>query len=61
MLAVYVEAAQPDDPLAALQIGERPEPEPADGWVVVEVEAAALNRHDLWSWPGSGCHQAACR
>ena len=54
MLAVYVEAAQPDDPLAALQIGERPEPEPADGWVVVEVEAAALNRHDLWSLAGVG-------
>ena len=54
MRAVYVETAQPDDPLAALKIGERPEPVPSDGWVVVEVEAAALNRHDLWSLAGVG-------
>lgn len=54
MRAVFVETAQPDDPLAALRIGERPEPEPSDEWVVVEVEAAALNRHDLWSLAGVG-------
>ena len=54
MRAVHVVTADPDNPLAALQVGERPEPEPADDWVVVEVEAAALNRHDLWSLAGVG-------
>lgn len=54
MRAAYVEAARPDEPLAALRVGHRPEPEPADGWVVVEVAAAALNRHDLWSLAGVG-------
>lgn len=54
MLAAFVSAADPTDPLAALRIGERPEPEPAEGWAVVRVEAAALNRHDLWSLAGVG-------
>ena len=54
MLAAYVDAANPDDPLAALRVGDRPEPEPDNGWVVVRVAAAALNRHDLWSMAGVG-------
>ncbi len=54
MLAAYVTAADPDHPLDALRIGERPEPDAADGWAVVRVEACALNRHDLWSLAGVG-------
>ena len=54
MHAAYVESARPDEPLAALRVGQRPEPEPADDWVIVEVAAAALNRHDLWSLAGVG-------
>jgi NADPH:quinone reductase-like Zn-dependent oxidoreductase len=54
MLAAYVEKTDPDDPLAALQIGERPDPEPPDGWTVVDVRAASLNHHDLWSLRGVG-------
>ncbi len=54
MQAVHVVAANPDDPLAALEVGECPEPQPADGWVVVQVDATALNRHDLWSLAGVG-------
>ncbi len=54
MRAVHVVAADPEEPLAALRIGERPEPETRAGWVVVQVEAAALNRHDLWSLAGVG-------
>ena len=30
------------------------EPEPRDGWVTVDVRAAALNHHDLWSLRGVG-------
>src|ERR671914_1265467 len=54
MLAVYAASANPDDPLAALEIGERPDPEPPDGWTVVDVRAASLNHHDLWSLRGVG-------
>nr|WP_281497056.1 zinc-binding dehydrogenase [Ornithinimicrobium sp. F0845] len=35
-------------------VGERPEPEVPDGWVRVDVRAAALNHHDLWSLRGVG-------
>jgi NADPH:quinone reductase-like Zn-dependent oxidoreductase len=31
-----------------------PEPAPPDGWVTVEVRAASLNHHDLWSLRGVG-------
>ena len=54
MLAAYAASINPDDPLAALQIGERPEPEPGDGWTTIEVRACALNHHDLWSLRGVG-------
>lgn len=40
--------------MAGLEVGERPEPEPGDGWTTVSVRAAALNHHDLWSLRGVG-------
>jgi NADPH:quinone reductase-like Zn-dependent oxidoreductase len=54
MFAVY--AAQPnrDDPLSALVVGERDEPTPPPGWVRVDVRAASLNMHDLWTLRGVG-------
>jgi NADPH:quinone reductase-like Zn-dependent oxidoreductase len=54
MLAAYARAIDPDDPLSGLEVGERPEPDPADGWTTVTVRAAALNHHDLWSLRGIG-------
>ena len=54
MLAAYASAISPENPLAGLTVGERPEPEPPDGWVTVKVRAAALNHHDLWSLRGVG-------
>jgi len=54
MLAVYAKSINPDDPLAGLEVGERPEPEHADGWTTIDVRAAALNHHDLWSLRGVG-------
>src|SRR5450755_2411914 len=42
------------DPLAGLWVGEVRSPSPADGWSVVQVRAAALNHHDLWSLRGVG-------
>lgn len=52
--AVLATAITPDDPLAGLSTGEVPEPEPPPGWEIVEVRAAALNHHDLWTLRGVG-------
>ncbi|WP_375490084.1 zinc-binding dehydrogenase [uncultured Jatrophihabitans sp.] len=54
MRAVYAESFNPDDPLAGLVVGERPDPEPPDGWTRVAVRAASLNHHDLWTLRGVG-------
>ena len=54
MFAVYVEKPNAKDPLSALRVGERPEPQPTDGWVRVRVSAASLNWHDLWTLMGLG-------
>jgi NADPH:quinone reductase-like Zn-dependent oxidoreductase len=54
MLAAYVEKTSSDAPLDALIVAERPEPEPPAGWTVVDVRAASLNHHDLWSLRGIG-------
>lgn len=52
MLAAFATAQSAADPLAGLEVGERPEPDPPPGWEVVEVRAATVNRHDLWSLQG---------
>jgi NADPH:quinone reductase-like Zn-dependent oxidoreductase len=54
MLAVYAAEMNREDPLKGLKVGEQPEPEPPDGWTRVEVKAASLNHHDLWSLRGVG-------
>ncbi|MEQ4210017.1 zinc-binding dehydrogenase [Actinopolymorpha sp. B17G11] len=54
MFAAYAVRIEPNDPVAGLEVGERPEPEPGDGWTTVTVRAAALNHHDLWSLRGIG-------
>ncbi len=54
MRAVYASDVNPEDPLSALTIGERPDPEPPAGWTTVTVKAAALNHHDVWSLRGVG-------
>ncbi|MBA3780652.1 MAG: zinc-binding dehydrogenase [Nocardioides sp.] len=59
MFAVYAESFSSDDPLSALVVGERPDPEVPDGWTTVEVKAASLNHHDLWSLRGVGLKQEA--
>jgi NADPH:quinone reductase-like Zn-dependent oxidoreductase len=58
MQAVFVSTPAPDDPLSVLEIGDRPEPElPDDGWTTVQVKAASLNHHDLFSLRGVGLPQ----
>ncbi|MGW5366176.1 zinc-binding dehydrogenase [Actinopolymorpha pittospori] len=55
MFAAYAARLDSQDPLSALELGERPDPEPpTPDWVRVDVRASALNHHDLWSLRGVG-------
>src|SRR6266536_272679 len=54
MRAAYASAPHPDDPLAGLVVGERPDPVAPAGWTTVAVTAASLNHHDLWTLRGVG-------
>jgi NADPH:quinone reductase-like Zn-dependent oxidoreductase len=54
MFAVTAVRQDADDPLSGLELGERPDPSPPDGWTTVRLKAAALNHHDLWSLRGVG-------
>ncbi|MEV7393268.1 MULTISPECIES: zinc-binding dehydrogenase [unclassified Streptomyces] len=54
MFAIYASEANPEDPLAALRVGDRPDPEIPSGHVAVNIRAASLNMHDLWTLRGVG-------
>lgn len=54
MFAVYASAPNADSPLDSLTVGERPAPEAPEGWVTVNVTAASLNMHDIWTLRGVG-------
>ena len=54
MLAARAVATAPDDPLAGLEVADRPADPAPQGWVRVDLRAAALNHHDLWSLRGVG-------
>ncbi len=57
MLAAYASRIDPEDPLSALEVGEVPDPNLPEGWALVEVRAASLNHHDVWSLKGVGLPQ----
>jgi NADPH:quinone reductase-like Zn-dependent oxidoreductase len=57
MLAAYAARFSPDSPVDAVEVGERPEPVERDNWTTVEVRAASLNHHDLWSLRGVGLRE----
>jgi NADPH:quinone reductase-like Zn-dependent oxidoreductase len=54
MRAAYASSTEPDEPLAALTVGDLPEPSVPEGWVPVEVRASSLNHHEIWSLRGVG-------
>lgn len=54
MFAAYAARIDKDQPLEGLELGDRPEPAVPDGWTTVDVKAASLNHHDLWSLRGIG-------
>jgi len=59
MFAVYAASLSSDDPLSGLVLGERPDPVAESGWTTVQVKAASLNHHDLWSLRGVGLREEA--
>ena len=52
MLAVYANEANPENPLASVVVGERPDPVIHEGWVSVRMTHASLNRHDVFTLRG---------
>ncbi|WP_430867653.1 zinc-binding dehydrogenase [Demequina aurantiaca] len=54
MLAAYAARFSAETPASALDVGERPEPEARENWTTVEVRAASVNHHDVWSLQGVG-------
>jgi len=54
MQAVTAGRISPDDPVAGVDVGDRPEPVAPDGWITVTVRAASLNHHDLFTLRGIG-------
>lgn len=54
MLAAFAKSQSSTDPLAGLEIGQRPEPDARDGWSIVRLRAAGLNHHDVFSLQGVG-------
>lgn len=54
MFAAYATRFDPAEPLNGLELGERPEPTAPPQWTTVNVRAASLNHHDLWTLRGVG-------
>ena len=54
MRALYASSPNADDPLSGAVVGDRPDPQAPPGWTTVEVRAAGLNHHDLWTLRGVG-------
>ena len=56
MFAVYASEANPGDPLAALAVGDLPEPAVPEGWLRIKLSHASLNRHDIFTLRGITAH-----
>jgi NADPH:quinone reductase-like Zn-dependent oxidoreductase len=60
MLAAYARNVNPEDPFSALSVGEIEPPETPRDWTRVELVAASVNHHDLWSLEGVGLRADQC-
>ena len=55
MRAALVVSQNAHEPLEGLKLElDHPEPQPADGHTIVQIKAASLNPHDLWTLRGVG-------
>ncbi len=59
MLAAYATRVGGEEPLANLEVGARPRPEPTAGWALLRTGAVSLNHHDLWTLKGVGAPPAS--
>ncbi|MEE1927627.1 zinc-binding dehydrogenase [Streptomyces sp. TRM 70351] len=59
MFAAYAARMDREQPLNGLELGERPAPDVPPGWTTVDVKAASLNHHDLWTLRGVGLGEEA--
>lgn len=55
MRAAIATSFDANEPLNGLTIGEHPDPTIQDGWIRVQVKAASLNHHDVWTLRGVAC------
>jgi NADPH:quinone reductase-like Zn-dependent oxidoreductase len=60
MLAAYARNVNPEDPFSALSVGEIDPPAVPEDWTRVELVAASINHHDLWSLAGVGLRAEQC-
>ncbi|QSB04433.1 zinc-binding dehydrogenase [Natronoglycomyces albus] len=60
MLAAFARTTCPDNPFSALSVAQIDPPPVPEDWVRVQVKAAALNHHDLWSLAGVGLGSDQC-
>jgi NADPH:quinone reductase-like Zn-dependent oxidoreductase len=60
MLAAYARNVNPDDPFSALEVGEIEPPAVPEDWTRVDLVAASINHHDLWSLAGVGLREDQC-
>jgi NADPH:quinone reductase-like Zn-dependent oxidoreductase len=51
---VSAKSTSAEEPLSGLFVGDHPEPSAPEGWTAVDVRAASLNHHDLWTLRGIG-------
>ena len=51
MFAVYATHAEPNDPLAALKIGERPEAHVPEGWLRVKIVRSSVEQRSGTNTP----------
>src|ERR1700736_3565794 len=58
MLAVTLVNPSAEDPVGAVDVGERELPVPPEGWTTVTLRAASLNHHDVWNMRGIGVDPA---
>ena len=59
MLAVVAAHLDPADPLSGLEVRQVDRPTAREHWSVVDIRAASLNHHDLWSLQGVGLPESA--
>src|SRR3954468_9460366 len=54
MIAVYAARTSKEDPMSAVEVGDRSAPDVPEGWSRVRLKAASLNHHDVRSLRGAG-------